>query len=75
MKRTIEFNINNNKILVEKADRYIRESEIVLAIEDIIKNLNVIQVGRSIDLSRTSDLMFSVMYQGVADDNILFQVS
>lgn len=75
MKRTIEFNINNNKILVQKADRYIRESEIELAIEDIVRNLNVIQIGRNIDLSRTSDLMFSVTYQGVADDSILFQVS
>jgi hypothetical protein len=87
--RIIPIELDNKNILVQKTnDRYIREDDLKLAIQDIINDnqLDLIE-NMFIDLSKTCDLMFSIVYKGIIKtikninnkeeitiDNIVFEV-
>ena len=65
--RIIPLAINDKNIIIQKADRYIKEDEIKLAIEDIVKDNQLeLSLEKKIDLSNICDSMFSIMYKGVA---------
>jgi hypothetical protein len=89
MCRIIPVKIKDKSIIVQKvSDRYIKEDEIKLAIEDIIKDNNLIlEENKRVDLSSICDLMFSIAYKGIIKtieninnkeiliENIIFEVA
>lgn len=86
--RIIPLQIENKTVLVQKeTERYIKEDEIKLALQDIIKDNNLkLQENIRIDLSNVCDLMFSIIYKGIVKtveninskkisiENIVFEV-
>ena len=86
MSRIIPFTINNKNVIVEKGDRYIKESEIKEVIQDLIENNLDMPQDRFIDLSNICNYMFSIMYKGIvttietinnieiSTNNIIFEV-
>lgn len=65
MNRIIPFKINNKNVIVEKGDRYIKESEIKEVIQDLIENNLEMPRDKLIDLSDICNYMFSIMYKGI----------
>lgn len=63
--RTIEFDINDKKVLVQKDDRYIKEDEIRLVIEDIVKSNVELSTNKKISLENLCDCFFSIVFKGI----------
>jgi hypothetical protein len=65
--RIIPIEIHDKKVLVQKeTDRYIKEDEIKLVLQDIIKdNQFKLEENKKYDLSSICDSMFSIIYKGI----------
>jgi hypothetical protein len=86
--RIIPIEIQDKKVLVQKeTDRYIKEDEIKLVLQDIIKDNQLqLEENKKYDLSSICDSMFSIIYKGIIKsienindkdlqiDNIIFEV-
>lgn len=64
--RTIEFEINMEKVLVQKDERYVSEKDLKLVIGDIINDSSLeMIIDRKIDLSEFCTCLFSLVYKGI----------
>lgn len=84
--RIIPLEIQDKTVLVQKStDRYIKEYDLKLALEDIIRDNQLeLKEDSRFDLSNICDLMFSVIYRGIIKfeenkdiwvENIIFEVA